>query len=87
MFLVELPLDKYGNRAMTNGTPCVIEADERHDGGFTIVGPCGFSFVGSGVSPFFRGGWVECDGPARYITSEERDEIIERARGDHDKTA
>jgi hypothetical protein len=74
-FYVELPADEYGNRAYTNRFPCVVEAELS---GNDLVFKAPPEIVDSWPSVKFNGygAWLECEGPARPITNEERDQII-----------
>ncbi len=76
-FFVELPQDNYGNRAVTNGRPSVVEATSDGDGGFDIIAP---TQLGS-VHRLYADGWIECDGPARVLDggSGEREAIITKS--------
>lgn len=78
MFFVEAPLDEYGNRAYTNANVCVIEAKIESDLGAEILQIIAPDVIRSKwpTIRFFPYQWVECDGPARMITHEERDEIV-----------
>lgn len=69
-FFIELADDKYGNRAYTNTQPRVIEADLTENK-LTVLDPPDFG------RPTVRAqGWIECPGPAREVTQDERETII-----------
>lgn len=78
-FFVELPVDKYGNRAYTNSFPCVIEAEVVNDDGgddLVILAPPEISFKWSHIKKDYYGGWLEVEGPARPLTWKERESLI-----------
>lgn len=83
-FYVELPADKYGNRAFTASFPCVVEGDLiETDFGTELVfkAPKEISSKWSSVLFDQYGGWLEVDGPARLISWEEREEMISKRLG------
>ena len=74
-FLIELASGEYGDRGMTNSPACVIEVKDRPDGGFKIIAP--EYYRDFEVGKFFVSTFIECGGPARVVTSKERDDIID----------
>jgi hypothetical protein len=81
-FFVELPADEYGNRAWTNGLPCVVEGYlVESDIGLELIFVAPLEIKSKWPSVLFNqyGGWLEVDGPARTLTWEEREVIIARA--------
>ncbi len=90
MFFVETAQDEGGNRLFTNSAPCVIEADiEEYEPGksrLRVIGPEAIKSTWATIRlfPSGRGSWVECEGPARFVSQAERERIIAEAgaRGD-----
>ena len=76
-FYIELPVDEFGNRMLTNSVPQVIEAEKKGDD-LNVIAPEAFATSWPIISPY---GWIECDGPARVVTHDEREAIIESRRG------
>jgi hypothetical protein len=81
-FFVELAGDEYGNRGYTTNPPCVVEAnvekDEYDNDILVILAP---EYIASKWSRIYKkvyGGWIECEGPARELGWDEREEIIAR---------
>lgn len=72
-FFTELPGDEYGNRAYAPATPFVMEAvvEGRY---MKVIAPP--EIKDKWPSMLFNGIWFECEGPARFITYEQREEII-----------
>jgi len=79
-FFVELPGDKYGNRGYTNSFPCVVEGElveGEYGTSLTFVAPP--EIASCWPSCYFRQEtWLEVEGPARPLTWEEREELIEK---------
>jgi hypothetical protein len=79
-FWVELPADEYGNRAFTNSRPRVIEAELNEAGtALLIIAPDETEFPWRRILIKQYGGWLEVDGPARSLTWDEREALIELA--------
>jgi hypothetical protein len=80
LFFVELPADEYGNRAYTNAFPCVVEAEIRESelSGeiLWVIAPPEIATKWQSIHKASYGGWLECEGPARSLTRDEREELI-----------
>jgi hypothetical protein len=75
-FFVEGPADEHGNRAYS---PAVVKGE-------VVKGPTGGPWIGVTEPPEFpwpvvpyADNWLRVEGPARMITSQERDELFSRA--------
>lgn len=81
-FFVELSQDEHGNRSHTNRFVCVIEADLKEDGSgiqsLHIIAPDEIRCQKPTIR-VFPNQWVECEGPARMVSREERELIIARS--------
>ena len=78
-FYTELPQDEYGNRGYTNSQAQVIEAEPRQDQygneHLTILAPATFISRWTSVMAW---GWIEVDGPARFLSEHEYCDLLER---------
>jgi hypothetical protein len=72
-FFIELPRDEYGKRMYTNSQPRVIKAVRINQYQMKVLEPGLDEFPWPTLSPR---GWISCQGPARLVTKEERDQII-----------
>lgn len=90
-FFVELPADRYGNRGYTNSVPCIIEADTEKDdhlGEVLLVkAPTQIRNKWTRIPRHQYGGWIDCDGPARILTWEEREVLIRNLQTKQGKRA
>jgi hypothetical protein len=78
-FYVELPADKYGNRAFTNSFPCVVEGDLVESNlGTELVFKAPKEIASKWPRILFNqyGGWLEVEGPARPLSWDERENLI-----------
>lgn len=89
-FYVELPADEYGNTAYS---PAVVAAQYHPTGReplrpldntkrpyMTVSGPPEFAARWPGFYEDSYGGWAETEGPARILSRDEWEAIIERLR-------
>jgi hypothetical protein len=85
MFVIELPADEYGNLAFTAGKVAVLEVEqveERMSERYVHISykpSAPQYFVDNWPSGFMARGWIEVDGPARFLTEQEYVTLLKQA--------